>query len=100
MAAQRRSEIGLRLALGADRPAIARLVIGEGLRLTLAGLVIGMAGALALARVMAAQLYGVGPGDPMALAWSAAALAAAALLACGVPALRATRVDPAVCLRA
>jgi putative ABC transport system permease protein len=100
MAAQRRSEIGLRMALGADKPAIARLVIGEGLRLTLAGLVIGLVGALALARVIAAQLYGVGPGDPAAFAWGAAALAAAALLACGVPALRATRVDPAVCLRA
>ena len=100
MAAQRRSEIGLRMALGADRPAIARLVIGEGLRLTLAGLVIGLAGALALARVIGAQLYGVGPSDPVAFAWGAAALAAATLLACCVPALRATRVDPAVCLRA
>ncbi len=100
MAAQRRSEIGLRMALGADRPAIARLVIGEGLRLALAGLLIGVAGALALARVIAAQLYGVGPGDPVAFAWGAAVLAMAALLACCVPALRATRVDPAVCLRA
>ena len=100
MAAQRRSEIGLRMALGADKPAIARLVIGEGLRLALAGLVIGLTGALALARVIAAQLYGVGPSDPVAFAWGAAALAAAALLACCVPALRATRVDPAVCLRA
>jgi putative ABC transport system permease protein len=100
MAAQRRSEIGLRMALGADKPAIARLVIGEGLRLILAGLVIGLAGALALARLIAAQLYGVGPGDPLAFAWGAVVVAAAALLACGVPALRATRVDPAVCLRA
>jgi putative ABC transport system permease protein len=99
MAAQRRSEIGLRIALGADKPAIARLVIGEGLRLTLAGIVIGLGGALALARIMAAHLYGVGPSDPVAYASGATALAAAALLACGVPALRATRVDPAVCLR-
>ena len=98
--AQRRFEIGLRMALGADKPAIARLVIGEGLRLALAGLVIGLAGALALARVLAAQLYGVGPTDPVAFAWGAMALAAAALLACCVPALRAMRVDPAVCLRA
>ena len=97
---QRRFEIGLRMALGADKPAIARLVLGEGLRLTLAGLVIGLAGALALARVLAAQLYGVGPTDPVAFAWGAMALAAAALVACCVPALRATRVDPAVCLRA
>jgi putative ABC transport system permease protein len=100
MAAQRRSEIGLRMALGADKPAIARLVIGEGLRLALAGLVIGLAGALALARVIAAQLYGVDPSEPVAFAGSAAALAAATLLACCVPALRAMRVDPAVCLRA
>lgn len=100
MAAQRRSEIGLRMALGADRPAIARLVIAEGLRLALAGLVIGLTGAFALARVIAAQLYGVGPSDPVAFMWGAMALAAAALLACCVPALRATRVDPAVCLRA
>jgi ABC-type antimicrobial peptide transport system permease subunit len=97
--AQRRLEFGLRLALGADRPAIARLVVGEGIRMALAGLVIGLAGALALARVMAAQLHGIAPSDPIAFAWSAATLAAATLLACCVPALRATRVDPAVCLR-
>jgi len=97
--AQRRLEIGLRMALGADKPAIARLVVGEGVRLALAGLVIGLAGALALGRVIAAQLYAIAPSDPIAFAWSALALAAATLLACWVPAVRATLVDPAVCLR-
>jgi ABC-type antimicrobial peptide transport system permease subunit len=97
--AQRRSEIGLRMALGADRPAIARLIVGEGARLALTGVAIGLVGAVVLARVVAAQLYEVGPGDPLAFAAGVAVLAGATLLACSVPALRATRVDPASCLR-
>jgi len=95
--AQRLHEIGIRMALGAEKADVLRLVVGHGLRLALAGVVIGGAVALILARVLSGfstLLYGVGAGDPVTLAAVALLLAAVAVLACYIPARRAMRVDP------
>ena len=96
---QRTHEIGLRMALGARARNILGLVVGRSLRLTLLGLAVGLCGALALTRVMGGLLYEVKPADPVTLAASAALLGAVALLACLLPARRATRVDPLIALR-
>lgn len=96
---QRTHELGLRAALGAKPADLMKLVLGSGLLLTLAGLAIGFAGALALTRVMTAILFGVTPHDPATMASVAAILAVVALAACAIPAWRAMRVDPAVALR-
>jgi putative ABC transport system permease protein len=98
-ARQRTQEIGIRMALGAEPRAVLGLVIGEGLRLTVLGLGIGLAGALALTRFLSSVLYGVRPGDPMTFVAVAVVLGAVASLASFVPAWRATRVDPMVALR-
>jgi len=98
--AQRTSEIGVRTALGASRRDVLRLVLGDGLRLALAGVVLGVVGALAATRAMATLLFGVTATDPATFAATAAALTVVATLASLVPALRATRIDPIEALRA
>jgi predicted permease len=97
--AQRRREIGIRMALGADRRRVVREVIGDGLTVTLAGLVVGIIAALAAVRVVESMLFGVTPQDPLTLAGAVASLLAVAMLACAVPASRAARIDPMIALR-
>jgi ABC-type antimicrobial peptide transport system permease subunit len=96
---QRTGEIGIRIALGADRRNIRKLVLRDTLTLILAGVVIGTAGALATARLLATQLYEVAPNDPLALLVGVATLTLTALVAGYLPARRAARVDPIVALR-
>jgi predicted permease len=93
-------DIGVRLALGAERAAILRMVVGRGMTLTLIGVAAGLAAAFAASRLLAGMLYGVKPNDPATYGAVAAALAAIALAACYLPARRATRVDPIIALRA
>jgi putative ABC transport system permease protein len=97
--AQRTREIGIRMALGADRGAVLRLVTGEGLRLALAGVVVGLLGAAGATRVLAGLLFDVRPLDLPTFAAAAAGLALVALAASAVPALRASRVAPMSALR-
>jgi predicted permease len=97
---QRTHEIGVRVALGAQRAHVIRLVLDEGLRMAAVGAAVGILAALALARLMAAQLFGVTAHDPLTFAAVALLLVIVAVAACYVPARRATRVDPATALRA
>jgi putative ABC transport system permease protein len=97
---QRTQEIGIRMALGAGRTEVLRMVVGQALRLTLAGVCAGGVAAFGLTGLMAKLLFDVTPGDPLTFAVVAAGLAAVAALASSVPGLRATRVDPVVALRA
>jgi putative ABC transport system permease protein len=97
--AQRTAEIGVRMALGANRGAVFALVVRDGFALTVAGLAIGLAAAALVARSLHTLLFAVGPTDPATFALTAAGLLAVALIATFVPARRATRVDPLTALR-
>jgi predicted permease len=96
---QRQREIGLRMALGASRPAVLRMVLKQGMSLVVIGVAIGFAAALVGGRVLSRMLYGVGASDPISLAAAAVVLGGVALAACYLPARWATRVDPLVVLR-
>jgi predicted permease len=96
---RRTREIGIRMALGAGQRDVLRMVVEEGLELTIAGAVFGVAAALAVTRYLGSILYGVHPGDPVTLIVVAAILMIVALAACWIPARRAARVDPMVALR-
>jgi ABC-type antimicrobial peptide transport system permease subunit len=95
----RQREIGVRLALGADRGRVLRMFVGQGVRLAALGVVLGLAGALALGRVLAGIVYGVDPADPVLLAMVALTMLAVALASSWFPARRAASVDPVVTLR-
>jgi len=97
--AQRTQEIGVRMALGAQNVDVLRMLLRKALVLVSAGIVIGGAGSLAFARVLAKFLFEVKPGDPATFAAVALVLASSALAACYIPARRATGVDPLVALR-
>src|SRR6185437_13358523 len=96
---QRKREIGLRMALGAARTSVLRLILKQGMSLVMTGVLIGFAAALLVGRVVSRMLYGVSPADPISVAGAAVVLLAVALLACYLPARWASRVDPLVALR-
>jgi putative ABC transport system permease protein len=96
---QRTREVGLRMALGAKASDVLKLVIGQGLKLLISGIALGLAGAFASARAIASLLFGVSPTDPLSFVGTSLLLAVTALLACFVPAWRASKIDPMVALR-
>src|SRR5262249_30440387 len=97
--ARRTHEIGIRMALGASESDVLQLIVRQGLVVALSGAAFGIVGSLLATRLMVSILYGVRPGDPMTIAGVWLVLTLVALLACYIPARRATRVDPMVALR-
>jgi len=91
--------MGIRMALGAGRPGVLRMVLRQGMTLVGIGIILGLGAAIALTRLLRSMLYGVSPMDPLTLAAGALLISLIALLACYVPALRAAKVDPMVALR-
>jgi putative ABC transport system permease protein len=100
LVSQRAQEVGIRLAIGADRSQVLGMVLRQGLLLAVAGIVVGLIGAWALTRLMQSLLYEVRPNDPFTFIAVAAALLIVALMASLVPARRATKVSPTIALRA
>ncbi len=98
--AQRTHELGIRTALGATRNDVLTMIVRQGLVLVLLGVAIGIPAAVGLTRVIASQLFGVSPTDPATFAAASVVFVGIALLACSIPARRATKVDPLVALRA
>ena len=96
---ERTSEVGIRMALGAQRRSVLLLIVGDGMKLAAVGTLIGLAVAVILTRVLGAVVFGVATTDAIAFAVVAIGALGVALLACYVPARRATRVDPLVALR-
>jgi ABC-type antimicrobial peptide transport system permease subunit len=96
---QRTQEIGVRLALGARRGQVVRLVVGSGMAMAIGGVLLGLVGAFATTRLLSGMLFGVRAHDPVTLGGVAVVLALAALLACLAPAVRASRLDPVAALR-
>jgi ABC-type antimicrobial peptide transport system permease subunit len=96
---QRTREFGIRVALGADFSQILRLVIAHGLRLTLAGVLIGLAGGLVLTRFLRSLLFGISAADPLTFASVSLLLTLIAVFACYIPARRAIKADPVIALR-
>jgi len=96
---RRTHELGVRLVLGADRADVLRLVLREGLAIAGIGVLVGLPAALALTRLLSSLLFEVSPRDPLTFGAVAVVLGGVALVACAIPALRATRVDPAAALR-
>ena len=97
--ARRTREIGIRMALGADASSTLRMILGEGLKVTMVGIAAGLLPAILLGKVLAGFLYDIRSLDPLVLASAPLLLALVALLACYVPARRAARVDPMIALR-
>jgi putative ABC transport system permease protein len=96
---RRTQELGIRMALGAVRRDIIRLIVWHGVKLGSIGLLLGLGGALLYGQVLKSALYGIGPADPIALATSGLLLMGVAMAACYMPARRAARIDPMVALR-
>jgi putative ABC transport system permease protein len=99
MVSERTHEIGIRIALGAESSSILQMILFQGMRLAVAGVVLGLFGALIVSQLMAGLVYGVRPTDPLTFVGVTLLLVAVAVLACYMPARRAVRVDPLIALR-